>query len=777
MQMKLTHYIYTSVMLAMLTACGDDIDPVYTVGEADNAIVLSAGAYEGGSKVKTRAVDDNHNKHLALANGIKMRLQVSGTWTGHKDASNQDASNVVKVTTATVGAETGTGTKHNSVIFSSTSNPVEMLYWDDFGTADPANKETGRDAGLTIYGVAVNDNDASISTAPTVSNWESLEWTLDDNQSTLAKDWTKKDLIISNNNQSGSGFDGPLKFDTWKTSGGLLEYKHAMSKITINLKANKGFPTSGTNLVGNTTNKFESNPSVELLTRNSENEEIAYVVTKGTVNIKTGAVTASTAVDDQKKITMKLDHVHEAWGAEATDDFKYTVQMTALVVPGTVLGATHTDGNSTTPSTAEKKTIAKITVDDNVYYVNAQKISEAMGSVFTTEPGKNYILNINVDKTEVHVSATVADWMDVTAVEATPKINITTSYGAAGTAFPKVSLSFYYSKAMDAPATDEYGISTSSSYYAADATGTVSGGNITLDPAIYWPTHNTKYFFRGVWPTTKTDGTTPSVTLNDNHQGISVQNSKYEENASPSDLMIGIPLKKNADGSLQKDANGKYIHDENDGTGISATEGTITLNFTYRMAQVIVQLKSSGWDDTKDPKVLKDNNVDFGSTGTEGAAQAKVEIVNGYDQAYILLADGSASLTHKGDYVMTPLSTSLPSAVPDYAATSFKYTDDANKFLVRHDAVIPQSLGTTDTDALKFKITTGSLTDATKQDIYYISIKDIQVQENGGSAKSITAWEAGKKYTYTLYITKTEVKIKATITPWIDVVAGGDFWL
>lgn len=774
--MKINNYKYiigAALALTLLTAC-DDIDPVYTVGEADNAIVLSAGAYEGGSKVKTRAVDGNHSKHLALANGIKMRLQVSGTWTDHKDASGNAATSIVKETTAKVGEETGTGTKHNSVIFSTTSNPVEMLYWDDFGTADPANKATGRATGLTIYGVAVND--ASISTAPTVSNWEGLEWTLDDNQSTAENNWTKKDLIISNNNQTGSGFDGPLKFDTWKTSGGLLEYKHAMSKITINLKANKGFPTSGTNLVGNTANKFAHNPAVYLLTKDGSDAEIAYAFTKGNVNIKNGVVSSAS---EPKIINMKLGKVPTSW---EDGEFLYTVQMTALVVPGTVFGANPDKENVSDEFTAaQQKVIAKIVADENVYYVSAQEISKKLKELnnstdFKTEPGKNYILNINVDKTEVHVSATIADWMDVTAAEATPKINITTSYGADGTAFPKESLSFYYSKAKDAPATDKYGISTST-YYAADATGTVSGGNITLEPAIYWPTHNTKYFFRGVWPTTKTDGTTPSVTLNDNHQGISVQNSKYEENTSPSDLMIGIPLKKNADGSLQKDANGKYIHDENDGTGISATEGTITLNFTYRMAQVIVQLKSSGWDDTKGPKVLKDNNVDFGSAGTGGANQAKVEIVNGYDQGYILLADGSASLTHKGDYVMTPLSTTLPSEVPDFADDTFSYATDANKFLVRHDAVIPQSLGTTEADALKFKITTGSLTDESKQDIYYISIKDIQVQENGGSAKYITAWEAGKKYTYTLYITKTEVKIKATITPWIDVVAGGDFWL
>lgn len=797
MQMKLTHYIYTSVMLAMLTACGDDIDPVYTVGEADNAIVLSAGAYEGGSKVKTRAVDGNHSKHLALANGIKMRLQVSGTWTDHKDASGNAATSIVKETTAKVGAETGTGTKHNSVIFSTTSNPVEMLYWDDFGTADPANKETGRATGLTIYGVAVND--ASISTAPTVSNWESLEWTLDDNQST-SNDWTKKDLIISNNNQTGTGFDGPLKFDTWKTSGGLLEYKHAMSKITINLKAYLGFPStapSGKTLVGNTPNKFENNPEVKLLTRGAEKNEIAYAITKGTVNVITGEVTPSNEAEDKKIIETKLDHVHEAWAADATE-FQYTVQMTALVVPGTLLGASGADA-------AKAMTIAKISVDGNDYYVDAEKISAAINGAndYKTEAGKNYVLNITVNKTEVQVTATVADWIDVTAEEATPKIEVDTNYGETtlGNVFNE-DYSFYLNDKIDytTKTSDEssdhyYGALVSGKYeenrwrkYSSNAE--YEGFYIGSAKApLYWPNHTIKYFFRGVWPRTITAEIgndcflstellgekvwKPSVEkFTDNssvyHQGIYVKNVAYQKDKFPSDLMIGIPLKK-------KTVDGKEVidpdsHDEGD-EGISATEGKITLNFTYRMAQVEVHLLSSGMDTSKEPNEAFADNIDLGSA--DGANQAKVDIVGGYTQGYVLLADGKVNYANypTTSYEMTPKSSDKSSA--NAAPTSY-----ANDFYYRHDAVIPQSLGT-DSNPLQFVITTGS-NDLT-YDTYKINIKDIYVSSINNvpqpSGTKIDKWEAGKHYVYTLKITKTQINIEAKITDWIPVVAGGDFWL
>lgn len=780
MQMKLTHYIYICTSLAMLTSCHhDDIDRVYTVGEEDNAIRLEAGIVDGGATVKTRASWDNgtgdrHGKHLTLAEGIKMTLQVNGVWTNHKDAYGQNATAVTKETTATVGEDTS-NSKHNPV------SMAPQLYWDDYGTADPENKETGRTTGLTIYGVAIND---ATQSALAVSNWESLTWTLPSDQSTTANDWTKNDLIISNNVRVTPGGDGTLKFDEWKngSSNNLLEFKHAMSKITVNLKANKGFPTSGSNLIGNTPNKFESNPTVELLTRNESGDELNYAVTKGSVNIQTGAVTASSEESDKEKVVMKQEHVHEAWPNDASE-FQYTVQMTALVVPGTVLGATHNDGNATTLSTAQKKTIAKITADGNVYYVNAQNISVAMGSTFTTEPGKNYILNITVDKTEVHVEATIANWVDVVAAEATPKIEITSNYGTAGNNFNK-DYSFYFSTNKDYIADDQdfYGtLATDATLYGEERKYVNSSSQ--FNTPLYWPNHSTKYFFRGVWPETTTissetlsssDATSvsdkkPSVSVftakDDNklHQGIYVRNMKYVENTFPSDLMVAIPT------FIAQDEDSRFNEPED---GIPATEGKISMNFTYRMAQVEVHLKSSG-------SGLADN-IDFGSS--DGANIAQVTISNGMTAGYVLLADGSvkyATGATSASYEMTPRLTDLTSVVVPTAeiyAGTMNWIDYPT--LVRHDAVIPQSLGTDDLP-LKFVIKTGSV--SLTYDTYEIPIKDIpitsinEIPQSAGT--KITEWEAGKHYIYTLRITKTKVTIEASMQNWIPVIAGGDFWL
>ena len=151
------HYIIITAIMALLTACAskeDVVSPTYTVGENDNAITLRAGIREGGSGVETRAADPNHELHLAFKQGTLATLRIDGTWT----RQSQSTESVTKTTTATIGAETSTGSKHNALTMS------PMLYWDDYGTADPANTD-GRSEGLTIYGVAVD----GVTTAPPVS--------------------------------------------------------------------------------------------------------------------------------------------------------------------------------------------------------------------------------------------------------------------------------------------------------------------------------------------------------------------------------------------------------------------------------------------------------------------------------------------------------------------------------------------------------------------------------------------------------------------------------
>lgn len=763
--MRFRSYTYLLATIAVLSACQKE-EPVYTVGEADNVISLSAGAYEGGSMVMTKAgSEDNHEKHGLLTQGTQLRMQVIGTWTGKADGSAPhgtiSSNTVTQVTTATVGAETATASKHNAVTF----NETEKLYWDDYGTADPANKTSGRVAGLTIYAAAVD----GVASAPVIDGtagkqWNALNWSLDADQNQT--DWVAKDLLVSNNIKSG-GSDGCYKFDE-KASGKILEFKHAMSKITINLKANNGFPSSasaGQTLVGNTPNKFEANPEVYILSRNSSKEEIAYAMTNGNVNVTTGVATGTS--ESKQIIKSKLDNVHPAWD-QGSEEFKYTVQYTALVYPGTVIGASGDD--------AKAMTIAKIVADGNVYYIDAEKISLAINGVndYKTESGKNYILNINVNKTDVDIAATVAEWTDVTAAPADPKIDITTNYGDEATSSNVFSQSFslYVSKTKEYTPTEFfYGeAKNADNLYAENrwfnTTGAIDNklylGN---DPApFYWPNHNTYYYFRGVYPRTKTNssesgpGVTDFVYADANpHQGILVQNAKYNSSSFPSSLMIGIPSKKQADGTWTPD----------EGTqGISATEGKITLNFTYRMAQVEVRLVSSGYDSDENP--LSDN-IDFGEGSAE---QAVVSILNGYDQGYVLLKDGSAIGTSYGTYVQKAVSDAKPDSKPTAPAG---YTDS---FYHRHDAVIPQSLTGKDGNPLKFQIVTGP--DGNK-DTYTIDIKDIIVSKIGNDVQpkntKISEWEAGKHYVYTLKITKTKMKIEATIVDWIPVVAGGDFWL
>ena len=753
MQMKLTHYIYICTALALLTSCGDDIDPVYTVGEADNAIRLTAGIVDG-AQAKTRANEEN--LHVPFSSTTQLRLHIEGDWAG-KEPSLQQYNAVCSTETANAkldGADTDPNDVHPLTALSS------MIYWDNYGTADPANKDN-RAKGLTVLGVAIDKE----TTAPSVDDdkWKGgFAWSVETDGTNVLK----KDLLITNNFKAGQTSDDVatgLAFDT-RTTKNLLEFKHVLSKITINITAGLGFPStapSGKTYIGNTANKFETEPEFTLTSNKEGESNTEYALTQGIIKISTGEVESANT-----PAAVVAGETSYPSGSDNT----ITVRKEALVFPGTLF--------------ADNSTIGKIVADKNVYYITSEKIRAAIlakegGSTdYKTKSGYNYILNIIVNKTSVSLSATVAKWIDVNTAEDYPKIEFNTSYGDPITGEPSNAFgkdfSLYVSEKKEYQASPEYyyGETPTNDYYAenrwykqdGDAGKKLYVGTDTQAP-LYWPNHQTYYYFRGVWPRTDTNSnsTSPSVSKftieNENHQGIAVSNAAYTKDTYPSDLMVGIPMKKQEDGT--------YSYDE--GTnGISATEGTITLNFTYRMAQVEVHLVSSGYDSDNNPLP---NNIDFGENSADPAV---VKIANGYDKGYILLADGSAigTVISSTGYQMHAKSTTNP-GVPTTASAY------ANDFFYRHDAVLPQSLTGKDDKALQFVITTGS--ESLTKDTYMINIKDINVTSINGVPQpantKITEWEAGKHYVYTLKITKTEVKIEATITDWIPVYAGGDFWL
>ena len=702
--MKLIHSIYL-LPLVLLTGCHSEAP--LTPSRECGPIELRAGLVEGSAAVTKAGAEDHHTTpgHLNLTSGTKLSLRVSGRWTGHSPE------NVVQTTTATVGAVTGADNLHNAL----TCSPV--LYWDDYGTADPANASSGRTEGLTIYGVAINGK----TEVPLTLSGTTIAWTLPANQTGEGNKPVDKDLLISNNiqgvNQNPYETDCGCYLFTERASGKLLEFTHALSKITVNLKAGAGFGGS-----------FASAPTVTLYG--------SWAYTTGTVNVSTGAWSS---LSGAAVVTMfQL--------ASATTG--YNVTKEALVIPGSAFASDATD-------------IIRINADGNIYYVNAEKIRTAINSsthgtdgAYATEAGKNYIFNVTVNKTSIDVTATVTNWTDVTAAEVEPEINVSGDLG--GTAVnlnADWACSFYRSTSLKSG----YIGAKTNGYYAEESVLSYTNSTTTwsMSPILYWPNHNTHYQFRGVWPRTGTE--TGEVTYprvedgSDDTAGcqvIKVKNVAYLAGSFPSDLMIARPDVENADNNC---GNGELGHTLSNlyQDGICAREGTINLTFQYMMSQVEVNLTTTTGSD----KVDLDDAV--------------VDIINAYNNGDVKLGDRSVVPTgDKGHYTLDTV------------------TGEGNENK-RRSAIVPQVL-TYDMNAfqnnLKFRIkitnTNGTPSDVSDDtiDTYYADVAPIKKSGSSYLVAPTGKWESGVHYVYNLKLSKTEIKISATLATWTTVIADENVW-
>lgn len=724
--MRPTPYIYIIGLLSLLTvACSDDIQPTYTVGAEHNAITLRAAIGSGEEEVASRAPDPSHKNHVAFNSGL-LHLRVDGVWKGHEPEK------VHKETFGTVGYEyEGDILKpHNPLTLS------PSIFWDDFGTADPANMSpvegNGRKKGLSIFGVTV-DGYSDNSQSPPVFNilpngedanqgnnlmsfsyWTIIPWTLPLNQEGGT---TNFDLLTSNNIQEGK--DGTLKFDEWKANAAntsdLLVFTHAMSKVSVKLTADEGFDGYDYETNNNENAKFQNPPKVTLLN---------YYY-KGNVNVE-AKVSTPTKSNQGDIIT------HPYIGGVGTHHFAH---FYALVFPGNFFD--------------DDVNVVRIDADGNIYYVTAKKMNAAMklaqGGSTTYLQGKHYIFNVTVKKTGVDVTATIKDWDEVEADNETPIINFSECYGHTGNALT-TPFSLYRSTTIDGTYTDP------------SDQAVVSYDNVnhkyTMSPQLYWPDHQTHYFFRGIWPKVGSeDG--PAAAKITGGNSIEVGNAPYTANKYPSDLMIGRPRK--SPGGDPDETCKNPAHQRGDGSypeGICATDskdessGLIRMNFQYAMSQVIVKLTTS-----------------------DGAANAitinehtKVEILGGYTKGKILLGTEASDFTGQ--------------MVNPFTMTNDNGIDNPilNNYANYRNTIIPQALTNASGD-LKFRITISANSSATDAYETVLGIKEIMVKEGDAPKKYITAWEPGKRYIYNLHITKTGISVTATVTDWKTVDASEDIWM
>lgn len=708
MTQKLKTIIFATA-LAALAACSDDVATgQFTVGDDDNLVRLTTGVENAPSAaMQSRAALDGH---YALQDGTAINLYVEGDWTG------KNPSNIVK--TPVYSAQKDTDPDNIDTL---TWKSGDHLYWDDFGTADPANSEN-RAKGLGILAVAIDGIQNNLGQA--IWNNFKLDWNLaDDHKGTIEVGGTKflkQDILVANNlydaslttSQKRYTFDEQKALAT-KPEEARLEFQHVLSKITFNVKAGEGFE----DLEGKKT--FSTSPFVTLARNKSNEADKPWCLTNGSIDIKQakaesdGTTMTVVILSDMNK---DLSNVTEA----------------AVIYPGSILGS------------ADNDIVARIHIDgENVYYVTAAKIREAIKNVaehsgnYATKPGYNYIFNITVNKTGIVVTATVSKWIDVNAAEEAPQIVVSANVGDKGATDQTLQdFRFYRNEGVNVPLIGMGDAPTAPTtknvkYTAlADAQNPATGADgekkwdfyqtgTSTATQLYWPSHTMHYFFRGVYP--------KETTIEDAREGsyIAVTNAAYDAYAFPSNLMIGAP--EVADNTKCDNPDHEAV--DMSKYGICARTGAINLNFRYMMSQVEVDLKTTTGDD----KV----NV---------AANTVVEIIGCYNAGNVFLGTREVKQTTKADYTLANV------------------TGTGNE-LKRRSAIVPQPL-----EGLKFKVTVTN--DNGTKDVYYSTIKDIRVEN-----ETITEWKSGYHYKYTLTLKKTGISVTATITDWITASGSDNVWM
>ena len=569
--MRLKHYLYI-VSLVALSACNSE--ELNTSDTTDGEIRLSAATIEGNTAVTTRTITSGEPK--AFTEGTAIALQVSGMWTGHTPSET-----VTLTTTATAAAPT---TTTNDLTLS------PALYWDDFGTADPANATTGRTNGLTIYGVAI-DVVTDETKAPNVGDWTARSWDLGADQTSGI---STKDLLLSNN-VSGTN---TYKFSD---SSKQLEFKHVLSKITVNILAGEGFD-----------GKFTNDPVVVLTSNEANsttNAEWAY--TSGTFDVTTGKLDESSLI--RNAVTM---------AQVATAATNYTVTKEALVMPGSTFAS-------------DAATIMRINADGNIYYITAEKIRTAIdatdhanGTAYPTKAGKNYIFRVRVNKTGVEVTATVKDWDTVDSEEETPAISFTADVTSSTNTTIGSSLS-----SGDTFRLWKTSAFTETALAAANTTlVTYDGNKYTYDPTLYWQSAKDDSYFRALATMTTTGSGTSATTTIAATESTTVNQG--------TDVLWGTTA---AHTGTYSEGSKEYA----ESSVINPRTGVVPLILKHAMSNVVVELATSNDASAVDYSNATISISNLYTNGTINIADGEVKVSDGSKTSTV-------AVTVSGETIMVP---------------------------------------------------------------------------------------------------------------------------
>lgn len=469
---------FAAVSLAMLAACTsdevEDWNKTLNGGSEKTPLEVTA-LLDAGSASHTRAAD----KDFTSGDEIVAYLR-HVTWDGPVASGNPEnsrtsvsANKAPRLVTFTTGeSETysggditpiGTGvalgmTSDNTMQAASLT-PVEALYWDDFSVSSADGSTDLRTSGhylQSYYGYCYNGGTPSKALGSDTDHKTEdgkIEWTVQTNQNT-AGNFQKSDLLWSAEQTpepyAHATFDGGIAHGKI-----VLPFTHAMSKVTINLTADKGFAD---------TFKF-TNTSITL-----EDVNTVCTVAAPTATLSSHGTPADVTMQQVK----------------ATEAKKAT--YSAIIVPTSL----NKDNLFATINDA----------DGNNYAINVTEAMLATATATTggwggqlssgmTKSGVHYVLNVTLSKQSISVIATIRDWDQVTA-EGTGLIQFNADVKTTdkSNAVTDGSYDLWMSRTnVDA----SYGTKTSTFNYSSS---NPIGWNGT--PVLYWPNGSDSYYFRAL---------------------------------------------------------------------------------------------------------------------------------------------------------------------------------------------------------------------------------------------------------------------------------------
>ena len=494
--MKLNTTYISLISLLTLTACSSDLSDIlngnsgkeevtFTTTNLESSVVTRAGFADGNTAIFAKMKSEANNK--------------TTQWTATTLLASKDTTN----------SETST----SSVSYNTVS---DTRFWDD---------THGRDANISVYAVAIANNSETTNTASSLlsapNQWTdatdtnsglSFDYTVSTAQNVATTSFDQYDLVYSNNITKDTT-DARLKFTpsssdnghTGSFDKGSLLFNHALTKITVNLLKGNGF--EGDFASAKTSVKIGSSANQPTLKGNFDVSSGKWALDEKT----TGEVSAT---------------VGTLLNSYNVDNATYAVIPTnAIVMPGYTLRQSNTN------------TALTINVSDNLYYVSEANLyaalqdvlslSKSSYAIYAMAQGYHYIFNIELNKTGIKVTASLADWNSVVGETQNPsnaRISVEFLNVDGSSAQSNVNL---YRLLDEAPEiSDNYdGTNWNGNYGSAATVGTNGITN------WYFDSNKSYYHFR-----------TTNVTPTNNDGGDYVLISSGERDAS--DPIWGAPMKK-----------------------------------------------------------------------------------------------------------------------------------------------------------------------------------------------------------------------------------------